>query len=470
MDATAGEGSHTPLPVTAEATEISHVVGVGFGPSNLALAIAIAEHNAKIAPEAALRALFVERQATFGWHRGMLLDGATMQVAFLKDLVTLRNPESGFSFLSYLHAVGRLVDFINHKTMYPSRVEFHDYLAWAAARLGALVLYDSEVREIRPVFHDDVVDCLDVVINTAAAPSGSVVRRTRNVVLGVGLEPYLPDGVENSDRVWHNHDLLTRLETLRSRQGSVTPPGRFVVVGAGQSAAETTEYLHRSFPDAEVCAVFSRYGYSPADDSPFANRIFDPNAVDEFFHAPAEVKSTLFDYHRNTNYSVVDTELIEELYRRAYQEEVSGRRRLRILKTSSLVGLSTGAAGVQTTVEFLPTGEKTVLDADVVVFATGYRPRDPIGLLGELAPFCRTDSSGRLMVDRDYRVVTDPELTCGIYLQGGTEHTHGISSSLLSNVAVRSGEILHSITAHGRRGDPGVERSDALSVRALSLR
>lgn len=33
----------------------------------------------------------------------------------------------------------------------------------------------------------------------------------------------------------------------------------------------------------------------------------------------------------------------------------------------------------------------------------------------------------------------------GIYLQGGTEHTHGITSTLLSNVAVRSGELVRSM-------------------------
>jgi L-ornithine N5-oxygenase len=38
-----------------------------------------------------------------------------------------------------------------------------------------------------------------------------------------------------------------------------------------------------------------------------------------------------------------------------------------------------------------------------------------------------------------------PEIRCGIYIQGGTEHTHGLSSSLLSNIAVRSGEIANSI-------------------------
>ena len=51
---------------------------------------------------------------------GMLLDDATMQVSFLKDLVTMRNPTSDFSFLSYLHERGRLVDFINHKIAVPA--------------------------------------------------------------------------------------------------------------------------------------------------------------------------------------------------------------------------------------------------------------------------------------------------------------------------------------------------------------
>ncbi|MBQ3659658.1 MAG: PDZ domain-containing protein, partial [Bacteroidales bacterium] len=37
-----------------------------------------------------------------------------MQVSYLKDLATLRNPRSGFSFVSYLHDRGRLVDFINY--------------------------------------------------------------------------------------------------------------------------------------------------------------------------------------------------------------------------------------------------------------------------------------------------------------------------------------------------------------------
>ncbi|MFC7660847.1 hypothetical protein ACFQV8_36800 [Pseudonocardia benzenivorans] len=54
--------------------------------------------------------------------------------------------------------------------------------------------------------------------------------------------------------------------------------------------------------------------------------------------------------------------------------------------------------------------------------------------------------AGEPAVSRDYRLLTRTELSGNIYLQGGTEHTHGLSSSLLSNIAVRSAEILQSIT------------------------
>ena len=101
--------------------DVYDVLGIGFGPSHLALAIAIEEHNASLPPGRRLNALFLERQPRFGWHRGMLIDDATMQVSFLKDLVTLRNPTSDFSFLCFLREQDRLIDFLNQKTLFPLR-------------------------------------------------------------------------------------------------------------------------------------------------------------------------------------------------------------------------------------------------------------------------------------------------------------------------------------------------------------
>ncbi|WP_431782695.1 lysine N(6)-hydroxylase/L-ornithine N(5)-oxygenase family protein [Streptomyces chumphonensis] len=421
---------------------IHDLIGIGFGPSNVAMAIALSEHNARVGRREAVTAHFFEQQQGFGWHRGMLIDDATMQVSFLKDLVTLRNPASRFSFLCYLQSRGRLVDFLNQKNLFPLRIEFHDYLEWAAAQVDDMVSYGHEVLAVEPVEVDGVVEYLDV---TARSGPETVVHRARNLVIGTGLRPRMPEGVDRTDRIWHTSDLLREVDRLDGAR-----PSRFLVVGAGQSAAENVAYLHRRFPEAEVCAVFSRYGYSPADDSSFANRIFDPGAVGDYFSAPDAVKSKLMEYHGNTNYSVVDIDLIDDLYRQAYREKVLGTERLRFLNVSRLSAVEPGPDHVRATVTSLVTGEETHLDADVVVFATGYHPADPLALLDRVAGHCHRDAEGRVRVERDYRIAADPALRSGLYVQGGTEHTHGITSSLLSNTAVRVGEILDSIVDRGR--------------------
>ncbi|MER7848670.1 lysine N(6)-hydroxylase/L-ornithine N(5)-oxygenase family protein [Kitasatospora sp. NPDC096077] len=423
-----------------EGAGVDDLVGIGFGPANLALAIAIDDHNRR-APGQALAVRFLEKQERFGWHRGMLLDGATMQVSFLKDLVTMRDPSSRFTFLSYLQERGRLADFINLKTFYPTRLEFHDYFEWCAAEFAGQTGYGRRVTAIRPVESGGRIERVEVV-SEALDGGDREVRQARNIAVGTGLTPRVPQGITLGERVWHARDLLTKAPALAEQP---LRHRRIAVVGAGQSAAEAVEYLHRTFPDAEICAVLSRYGYSPADDSPFANRIFDPSAVDEFYAASEDGKRTLLDYHANTNYSVVDGELIEQLYRTVYQERVTGQERLRVLNATRLTGADHGPDGIAATVVSVTTGAERVLDCDAVVLATGYSHVDPRELLGDLAPACLTDGLGRLRVDRDHRVLTEDHVGVGIYLQGGTEHTHGITSSLLSTLAVRSGEICDSL-------------------------
>jgi L-ornithine N5-oxygenase len=284
------------------------------------------------------------------------------------------------------------------------------------------------------VLDGDTVACFDVV-----ARDGHVTR-ARNVVVATGLQPKLPRGIERSGRVWHTSELLPRLAELEAEQ-----PKRFVVVGAGQSAAETTEHLHDRFPAAEICSVFSRYGYSPADDSPFANQIFDPAAVDAYFDAGEDAKRMLVDYHANTNYSVVDLELIQELYRRAYQEKVRGTQRLRWINVSRVTDVHETDDDVVAVIRSLADGETSMLSADAIVFATGYEPSDAGALLGEVGGLCLHDTEGRLSLGRDYRAQTSPHVAGGIYVQGATQDSHGLSSTLLSNTAVRAGEILESL-------------------------
>ncbi|OBK51987.1 L-lysine 6-monooxygenase [Mycobacterium sp. 1081908.1] len=403
--------------------EKTGLLGVGFGPSNLALAIALAERG--------LPAVFAEQQPRFGWHLGMLLPHARMQVPFLKDLVTLRNNKSDFTFLNYLSERGRLVEFIGRHTLFPSRMEFHDYLQWAASRVAADVRYGHRVVEIsagEPGF--EVRTEPDRVIHAAT------------LVLATGLQPELPAGVDESPRQWHSHRLLGNLAAL-----NLFAPRRFAVVGAGQSAAEVVAHLHETFPLAEVHSIFARYGYSSADDNPYANRIFDPSAMDEFYRADAHVRQRLLDYHRSTNYSAVDPELIDELYSREYAELVAGSRRLFMHNASEVVGTQEYPDKVRVTISHLIDHTQATLDCDAVVYATGYAPLDVRCFLGDLVGRYEFDSHGRPAVTRDYRLVPKAGAPGDIYLNGAVEHTHGLSSSLLSNVAVRAGEIVGAVEA-----------------------
>ncbi|MEU0498429.1 SidA/IucD/PvdA family monooxygenase [Mycobacterium sp. NPDC006124] len=410
--------------------DVLGVVGVGFGPSNLGLAIAIEEYNESHAGDQAITAEFVESKAEFGWHTGMLIPGTTMQISFLKDLASQRNVRSRYTFLSYLTERGRLNEFINHQTFFPTRLEFHDYLEWAAGRVSATVHYGTRAVAVR-----DEGDCLAVDVD--GATGGTL--RARAVVLAGGLRPQLPGGVTETRRQFHNHEVLDRLQKLPS-----VDHRRFVVVGAGQSAAEVTDYLHTTFPDAEVHGVFAKYGYSPADDSPYANRVFDPAAVDDFYTAEPTVRQRLLDYHRATNYSCVDLPLIEALYAREYAERVAGNRRLYFHGASGIQSATEDDGGVRVVVEHHPTKAVETLDCDAVVYATGFAPMSLPDILGDLCDPNVFSADGP-EVARDYRLRTARDVPGAIYLQGGTEHTHGLSSSLISNIAVRCGEIVESI-------------------------
>lgn len=422
--------------------EIYDVIGIGFGPSNLSLAIALEEYRAND-PENEISARFFERQSSFGWHRNMLLPSATMQISFLKDLVTFRNPTSSFSFIAFLHASGRLPQFVNNQDFFPTRQEFHQYLEWAQEQVAERVVYGSRVTSIRLPQSDgpELSDRLRLEVVDAADGVGRVVE-ARNVVISTGLVPSMPVGTERDERVWHSSEFLEKYR--RMNPGELR---RVAVVGAGQSAAEITRFLYDELPHAEVWAIIPSYGYSVADDTPFANQVFDPAAVDDYYFGTAQTREAFWRYHRNTNYSVVDDEVIRDLYRREYDDNVRGVKRLQILNLSRVTSVKRAGAETRVSLQVGPDSEVRELDFDALVCATGYSTMEPTDLLGDLDRHCLRDEGGRYRVERDYRLVTDSSMRCGIYLQGGTEHTHGLTSSLLSNIAIRSGEIAESIVA-----------------------
>lgn len=418
--------------------KVYDLVGIGFGPANLSVAIAVEELHSTAGQN--VSAFFLEQNEQFEWHPDMLLDTAEMQVSFLKDLVTLRNPSSAYTFLAYLKDVGRLKEFANLRAFYPSRIEFNDYLAWAAKKLHSYASYSQKVISVTPSGNRPH-NLLEVVSeNTATGEQKKYLAR--NIIAGVGGVPRIPFEVSMRDhcRLWHSSSYLSQIEKYKEKR---TEHYSFAVIGRGQSAAEITRDLHATFPNASVHCVYRGFSIKPSDDSEFVNEIFDPKIVDFLYETSADVRESILQQHADTNYAVVDIELIRELYRIYYNEKISGRQRLHFKNLTEVTKAQEQEDTVLIEARSIATDEVETSRYDAVIMATGYDYPSPPEILSSLSPFFkRNGDAGEILVDRYYRLNTNNALKTGIYLQGCNESTHGLSDTLLSVMAIRSQEIL----------------------------
>jgi lysine N6-hydroxylase len=117
--------------MNSENDQIIDAVGVGIGPFNLSAA-------ALLQPVKEIKSKFYDQVKSFVWHPGLLFPEATIQLSYLKDLVTLADPTSPYSFLSFLFAQRRLYRFINADFSRVTRMEFNQYLQWVCALLPNL--------------------------------------------------------------------------------------------------------------------------------------------------------------------------------------------------------------------------------------------------------------------------------------------------------------------------------------------
>lgn len=247
--------------------ELLDLLCIGFGPASLAIAIALHDVHATSSASPQPKVLFLEKQPQFAWHAGMQLPGAKMQISFLKDLATPRDPRSKFTFLNYLFENGRLNQFINLGTFLPTRLEYEDYLRWCAGHFEqeGKVAYGMEVEGVRvgEKRKDGKVTSFTV---TARDRHGDLMtRRARHVVIAVGGRPVIPQNLQGLMHVAHSSQFATTIAKIQQREGR---PLRFAVVGSGQSAAEIFNDLWERFPDSQIKLIIKGASLRPSDDSP----------------------------------------------------------------------------------------------------------------------------------------------------------------------------------------------------------
>jgi L-ornithine N5-oxygenase len=408
------------------------LLAIGAGPSNLALAVAMEEN----APGLARESLIIERHKEISWQRGMLLPHAMSQVSFLKDLVTLRNPRSRFSFINYLHDIGRLDQFVNISSFVPYRLELADYLRWTAESLQNVeVQLGRECADISPVWTDGTLT------GWATRLSDGQTIRSQYLVIATGRDTYIPEPLRglSAERVVHSTGYVQCLATLRKEL-----PYRVVVVGGGQSAAELFHTVPSDLPESRVTLVTRSISLKNAQNSKFTNELFFPEYVDGFYDAnPGARRFVLAEMHA-TNYGGLEAGLMDTLYRQLYFDRLSGQRRLQMITAHDVTAAREDGDEVVLELTDRRTGVTQELRTDLVLLGTGFSTDMP-KMVRRVA-----DSIGlsEINVTRDYRLAINQPSTAACYLQGINETTHGIADSLLSVIPHRANDILNDILAH----------------------
>ena len=404
--------------MTSDTIRTPGLVGVGVGPFNLSLA-------ALLAPTG-FNARFFERSADFQWHPGLLLPEATLQVSYLKDLVTLVDPTSQYSFVAFLGAHKRLYRFINRTESRVSRLEFNQYLQWVAKRLPN-VEFGAEVREVRLD-----ADGFSVQVDDRT-------MHTRNLVLGTGLVPNIQPWSRPylGNEVFHSNDFLRH---------PIDATGRVVaLVGGGQSGAEVVWHLLLDIAHlpSQLVWISHRANFLPLDESPFTNELFNPAYSDYFFSLTPEQHDILLSEQRLASDGISPV-LLQRIYDRLYDLEFleQAGRRVLLLPGHEVVDMQHRSKGCHLTLRDRWGAARTA-DADVIVLGTGYHYELPEALQ-PLAGRLTWDHDG-FPVRADFSVEWDGPPELRIYAQDAARHMRGVADPNLSLMAWRSAIIANSL-------------------------
>lgn len=410
------------------------LLAIGAGPSNLALAVALEE----LAPEdLAANSLIIDRAAAVEWQPGLLLPWAKSQASFLKDLVTLRNPQSEFSFLNYLFTIGRLDDFVNMGSFTPYRQEISEYFKWVASSLSKVSLnLNCGCTSVEP--DRDAEGNLTGWL--ARLDDGTTVS-SRYLVIGIGRDAFVPPvfaGVPGRYLV-HSTQYRPLVAGLDKEF-----PYRVAVIGSAQSAAEMYLALQTDLPRAQIDWVMRSIGIGAYEKTKFTNELYYPSYVDNFFEArPGAREQLLREMHR-TNYSGIEPPFVDSLYSGTYLDRLTKAGGKRIITMTDINAATVNADEVTLELSDRRTAAVTELHKDLVFLGTGFVREMPT-LIRQLGGALGLDV---IQANREYRLILNEPSSAACYLQGVNDATHGIGDPLLSVVACRASDIMHDILAH----------------------
>jgi lysine N6-hydroxylase len=379
------------------------LIGIGIGPFNLGLAA-----MAAAIPE--LKCLFIDQRPDFTWHGGMMIPGVKLQVPFYADLVTLADPCSPFSYMSFLKQKQRMFRFAIREDYYIERSTYNEYCRWVADQLPSLQ-FNCKCESVG----------YDESSKLYAVQTSKGIYQAKHLVIGIGSTPFIPAFIKEA-----NHPLLLHSADYLFRKPELLHQQRITIIGSGQSAAEI-------FYDLLQCYAGELYWFTrsarffPMDYSKLTLEMSTPDYIDHFYSLADDVRKTLFN-NQDSLYKGINASLIEGIYSALCE------------KPSAPVHLHTNCELIhidgnhQLHFFHAELQQAFSLASDAVVMATGYQSAKP--------DFLKPVSSLLTeKINRHYSI--DKRQT--IFVQNAEMETHGFNAPDLSLGPYRNAVILNSI-------------------------
>lgn len=398
---------------------IYDVIGVGFGPSNIAVAISMQERGYEG------NTVFLEKAPSARWQDEMLLDGSDIQNNPIRDLITPVNPQSRYGFINYLFSTNQLLQYLNVGMHYPLRKLYAKYVEWVGNQFSN-VRYGEAVTDIS-------LRNIDGDLLWEVRSSSSQVYVGKSLVFATGRNLNIPEALSGSRFIQHLTSYGSAVRRL--------PEGASVaVLGASQSAVELLLDLHGK-GCKRVHGIHRSFSYRLKDTSQFSDEVYFPDFIDYYHGLSADKRAQLDRQVRQTNYSAADGDVISSLYAKSYEDSLDGKERLKFHRNTEIVGYEDGEQSLTLHLRDIYTQKTSSITVDLLVLATGFLDvgrdgRDGLPkLLQKLGDVFEWDGS-YLNVLRDYKVKCINGQYPPLYMNGLCESSHGLgdagSFSLLS--------------------------------------
>ncbi|KIE05688.1 L-ornithine 5-monooxygenase oxidoreductase protein [Candidatus Jidaibacter acanthamoeba] len=421
--------------------KIYDFIGIGFGPSNISLAIILEEQKG-------LSYKFIESAPNSIWQPEMMLDGADIQNNPIRDLISIKDPRSKYTFINYLHENNKLVKYLNLGLKFPLRREYALYVEWCASHFKKYVDYNKKVNEITLIkINGENIYKIKVGTNE--------IYHSRSLVLGTGRMPHIPKEYENLSnlRIFH---LTSYLSSLAKFEHNRIDNYKIAVIGASQSAVEIILDLNKKFPNAEIHNIIRKFSIKLKDTSPFSYEIYYPEYIDLFYNLPLAKKEKLREEVRATNYSTVDEDVLNSLYLTIYEQKLNNKQRIFVHNNSKVhqAEIINDKVRIKYSNEFKETREYN--DYDFVILATGFRDigfrenQEPYPkILEKVISYFSFNELNYIDINRDYSLKNLSSLTPPIYLNGLCETSHGLGDAgSFSSIPIRNSYIANSLFNH----------------------